>query len=371
MKRISFMVLLLIFCITTMPTLANEQVIYTSQADEIAIFLNNIAFARDYISVAGGTDAQIVLPPEIFPDTLIVRENGDRAATYRINYKDNQVLLILSTSEADREITLEYLMQGISWQPSYDMWLQDENNVHLDFFVEIKTPTLSLNNVEMTLVAGRVDTSQQVNAISTVTTNQYIAGYVETENPVSTGPVSIQHLYQLGTISAEAGDTIYTSVLQHDFPARRLILWNAQLDRQATVIYKVSNNSDMPLAEGIVRSYQDSLFVGSDFIEQTPIGSEGSVTVGGLQDVRVNRAETRSRIAGRNDDYDTYYEVTLTLSNFSDSYVDVEVVDAWNPSAQNFQFSQEPQRSPDNLFRWQVAIPAGETITIDYEYRVD
>ena len=50
------------------------------------------------------------------------------------------------------------------------------------------------------------------------------------------------------------------------------------------MIHKVRNTTDLPLAEGIVRVYQDDLFQGSDFIETTPVGSEGSVTIGSLPD---------------------------------------------------------------------------------------
>lgn len=372
MKRFVIFMLLMVVGVAASPVLADDQITYVSKPDELAIFLNNIAFARDTLTVVGGNDALIVLPQQIFQDTLIVREGEERTAKYRINANSGQIILYLDSSDATRDITLEYLMSGLSWQPSYDMWVLDEANVHMDFFAEIQNPSLSLDNVKTTLIAGRVDTSQQVGAVSTITTNQYIAGYVDgTDSRSSTGPVTIQHIYDLGELTAEPGDSIYTSLLQTDLPARRLLLWNAYSDIQATVIYKVSNTSELPLAEGVVRSYQDGLFIGSDFIEQTPIGSEGSVTVGGLQNLRVNRAESTSQVVKGVFNSDTRYEVTLTLSNFSDGAVDVQIVDYWNTYAQNFKFSQEPERTPDNLFRWDVSIPAGETITITYEYVVD
>jgi len=371
MKRLVSLILLVMVSLAASPALADDQITYVSKPDELAIFLNDIAFARDTLTVVGGSEALIVLPPQIYQDTLIVREGAERTANYRINATSGQIILYLNSTETTREITLEYLISGLSWQPSYDMWLLDETNVHLDFFAEVQNSTLSLDNVKTRLIAGRVDASQQVAAISSITTNQYIAGYADVVSGASTGPVTIQHIYDLGAITAEPGDTIYTSLLQSDLAARRLLLWNAYSDRQATVIYKVSNTSELPLAEGVVRSYQDGLFVGSDFIEQTPITSEGSVTVGGLQDLRVNRAESTTQVVKGVFNSDTRYEVTLTLSNFSDSPVAVQVVDYWNAYAQDFKFSQEPERTPDNLFRWDVSIPAGETVTITYEYVVD
>lgn len=373
MKRLTVLFLFLLVGLMAFPAAADDQITYVSTPDQVAIFLNNVAFARDKLTVVGGSEALIVLPQQIFQDTLVIHEGETRTPSYRINSTSGQTILYLNTSTETREITLEYLMSGLSWTPSYDMWVLDETNVHLDFFAEVHNPSLSLDAVDTILIAGRVDTSQVLDGINTITANQYIAGYAEVNQPaeVNTGPVSIQHLYPLGAVSAEPGDILNVSLLQSDLTARRLLLWNASYDQQATVIYKVSNTSEIPFASGVVRSYQDGLFVGSDFIEQTPIGSEGSVTIGGLQNVRVNRAESTSIITKTMFDSDTRYEITLTLSNFSSGEVSVEVVDRWNTYAEKFIFSQEPERTPDNLFRWNVTIPAGETITITYEYVVD
>lgn len=373
MKRLLMPVLLLMTLAA--PVHAQEQITYVSQPDEVAIFLNNIAFARDFITIAGNSEVQVVLPNEIFQDTLVVRENDQRITDYRINRNTGQVILHLpdSNSADVRTVTLDYLFSGMSWKPTYDMWLTGSTeSVQLDFFVEIQNSLLSLNGVTTRLVAGRVDTSQQLDAVSTVTANQYIAGYDPSGvSTVTPGAVTIQHIYEVGSLSAEPGDMIYKSLLQSEFPARRLLLWNAQTDRQVTVIYKVRNTSELPFAEGVVRSYQNGLFVGSDFIEVTPIGSEGSVTVGGLQDVRVSRAESQSQISGRDDDFDTKHDISLTLSNFTSDPVEIQVVDAWNPYAYDFNFSQEAEFSPDNLLRWLVTVPAGETVTITYTFVVD
>lgn len=380
MRTIGFVIVVILMAVAAIPVSADEQITYISQPDEVGIFLNNIAFARDEITLVSDADIQIVLPNEVYADTVIVRENEQTVPQFRINRSTGQTILSLSaqaSSEATRRLTLEYLLAGLSWKPNYNMWLDSENpeSVLFDFSVEIQNTALTLEGVQTTLIAGRVDVSQQIDTISTITTNQYIAGYVEpeAENGVSVGPVSIQHLYPLGEITAAPGDMLYSSVLQREFAARRLYIWNAQTDLQATVIYKVGNTSDVPLPEGIVRSYQDGLFVGSDFIEVTPIGSEGSVTVGGLQDLRVNRAASQFNIAKGllNDEFDTRTEVTLTLSNFSSDPIEVQVVDTWNPYAQNFSFSQEPEFSPDNLLRWTVTVPAGETVTITYEFILD
>ncbi len=377
-RRMALFVFACLLGLLTLPVAAEEQFTYISQPEEVVIFLNDIAFVRDTLKLTGDSDAQIVLPDRVYQDTLIVRENGERVPAYSVDYnRDGQfVLHILQPQATDiREITLEYLTSGLSWKPNYDMGLtgSQAESVQFVFYAQIQNNTFALDGVKVTLAAGRVDTSRQLDAVSTVTANQYIAGYEEmnTEASLAAGAVTIQYLYELGDLDSNPGDTLYIKVLDEILPARQVLLWNAQRDKQVTVIYKVRNESTLALAEGTVRSYQDGLFIGSDFIEFTPIGSEGSVTVGGLQDVRVNRTETRTYLDGAPADADMQHEITLTMSNFTDSPVEMEVVDGWPPSASRFAFSHEPGGKDNNLFRWSLTIPAGETQTITYEYRTD
>ncbi|MBZ0304229.1 MAG: DUF4139 domain-containing protein, partial [Anaerolineae bacterium] len=178
----------------------------------------------------------------------------------------------------------------------------------------------------------------------------------------------IQHVYTLGGVTAQPGETIYARMQENELPARRLYLWNARANPQVTVIYKVTNDSELPLAEGIVRAYQHDLFLGSDFIELTPIGSEGSVTVGNLQNVRVNRSESQTRIEGPSE-RDDLHEVALTLENFGDEAVEIEVVDFYQPNAVEFAFEDEPAREGDNILRWVVTVDSGETKEIRYSFK--
>lgn len=384
MKRF---LIILVLCVTATvvvaPVSAADQISYTSQPDEVAVFLNNVAFARDTITLPGGVDVAVVLPAQIFQDTLVLRENGERVSTYRVNRMSGQIILRWQsgTGGDTREVTLEYLLSGVSWTPKYDMWLgnhpdeadDDRELVDFGFFAEITNSVLALENVDLRLVAGRVDTTQQLNAVSTVTANQSIAGYdrggagMMAESATVTGQVSIQHIYDVPNISADMGDIVYVKLLESTLQARRVHLWNASTDIEVTVIYKVLNESALPLAEGIVRSYQNDLFIGSDFVELTPIGGEGSVTVGSLQEVRVSRSETRSAISSRTE-WDTRHDVAMELTNFGSEPVDIVIVDSYPQSAIEFTFSHEPELQGNNLFRWEMTLDAGETLQVSYQF---
>ena len=364
---------------------AGDQVSYTSAPDQVAIFMNGIAYAQDSLSLPSGLDARVVLPDTVFADTLVLREDGRRVARYRIDRSTGSPVVEWqaapdATTTGDdglREVTLEYLLAGVGWSPAYDMWLgaETDETVGFDAFAEISNGALSMEDVATRLVAGRVDPSQMVDAVSQITANQVIAGY---EDPLAaplvpvaapTGAMDIQHVYDVGDVSAEPGDTVFVGLFEGSLPARRLHLWNAQTDDQVSVIYKVRNDSDVPFAEGIVRSYQDDLFIGSDFMELTPVGGEGSITAGFLPDVRVSRAESRAALSTGGFGYQD--EVELTITNLGTVPVELEVVDQVPPEAQALEATVEPERTPGNLLRWQIMVEPSSELVIGYEYKVE
>lgn len=373
--------LIVLFLLPVLPASAEEDIFYTSSPDALSVFLNDIAHARDEINLPGDSDVQIVLPATIYQDTLLVYENDQRVPSYRLRVQDNQIVLRWTTSgDANlHAVRLEYLMRGISWKPDYDMWIIDDENIEFDFFAELRNSTLSLEDVPVQLIAGRVDTSQVVSTVTTVTLNQYFAGYDDFANanalpegvapepvPLS-GAASIKHIYDAGTITAEPGEFVYMAVLQNALTARKVLLWNAGSDNEVTVIYKIQNETTQPFAEGIVRSYENGLFLGSDFVEHTPIGSEGSVTVGGLQTVRVNRESTRT-YEENDSNRDYHNEVELTISNFDEEAIDMDVVDIYPDGASRFELDDEAQQEIGNRLRWTITLEPGETVVLRYEY---
>lgn len=378
------------------PVLRADGISYASQPDEAALYLNDIVFVRDTVTLPAG-QVRVLLPPGTYPDTLILTENDSRVHSYRITAQAAEVYysqaafrygaassvmaggaaFILTWDSPDpdaemRTVKLEYMMAGASWMPTYDMRIVDESTVELAFFAKVTNTSLVLDDTTVFLVAGRVDLSQQMDHVSQVTMNQYAVGYADTtiELPaLGVGAVELQHIYPLGTLSAEPGDTVYSNLVDDTLSTRRLLVWNASAEPEVDVIYKVANSADIPLAEGIVRVFQDNLFMGSDFIETTPTGSEGSVTVGSLPDVRVRRTASEEYHGEANDYY--LHSVALEINNFSGNEIALTVLDRWEENAWQFEYSMMPERQPDNLLRWEVSIPAGESLMITYQYRTE
>ena len=352
----------------------DDQISYTSQPDRVAVFLNNAAYARDEVPLPGGVDVRIILPSTVYPDTLVLRENGRRVSNYRLDYQTGQPAIKWqsATDSELRNVTLEYLLGGVSWRPTYDMWLgaDADETVDFDFFAEISDSALRLDEVATQLVAGMVDLSNPIAPMAELSANQKLAGFDDGYVvSAATGQVDIQHVYEVGNVTAEPGDTVYAQMVGETLPARRLHIWNAPTDGQVTVIYKVTNDSEQPFAEGVVRSYQNGLFIGSDFVELTPVGSEGSITVGHLQDVRVKREQTQSAISQGK--YDYQYAVELTIENFTPTTVHMDVVDYLPPNGEQLQASTDPQLEAGNIMRWPISVEPGDEMVISYEYLVD
>ncbi|MEX1295521.1 MAG: hypothetical protein AB1Z67_05045, partial [Candidatus Limnocylindrales bacterium] len=116
----------------------DDAIAYTSAPDRVAIFLNNVAYARDEVALPGGVDVRIVLPQTVYPDTLVLRENGERVSDYRLNWSTGQpTIKWQSATDTDlRDISMEYLLGGVSWRPTYDMWVgaDTDETVGLDYF---------------------------------------------------------------------------------------------------------------------------------------------------------------------------------------------------------------------------------------------
>jgi hypothetical protein len=162
MKTRFVILLAALLLMSAIPALADDRITYVSQPEAVTIFLNNIAFAHDSFSLAGGSDLEIVLPDQIYPDTLIVYENGKRVPSYTLSSATGALTLRPegSASSEVREIRLEYLMYGLSWKPNYDMAIAEtEDGVHFAFYAEISNIIFALEDVDVTLAAGRVESS--------------------------------------------------------------------------------------------------------------------------------------------------------------------------------------------------------------------
>jgi hypothetical protein len=395
--------------LASVPVAGQDQINYISQPDELTVFLNNVVFVRDQLRIPTDSETLIVLPPQVVADTITLQDVSGNLPLYRLSYATGQPVLTVNSmaenasSAAIRDLRLEYItLSGMSWTPIYTLRMNSESleNVELSFFAAIQNDAFTLSDAVIHLAADQVDVIGQPLPPAFVDTNQGFSDMRATAtapSPIQNTPptwtptpalatplpdalpgvplpLATQSVYHLETLTAQPGETVYAELLEDEFPARQVLLWNAYSDAQARVIYKIRNTSDISFAQGIVRTYQDDLFTGSDEIEYTPPGAEGSVTVGPLRDVRVLRDTTEMIVPSENPNdengVDLRVEVMLTLTNFIQTPLELEVTDVFPPQASNFEFSTMPEALGGNILRWLLTLPGAVDTTITYTYRL-
>ena len=106
--------------------------------------------------IGGDADGLPGFVADRYADTLVLRENGKRVANYRLNYGTGQPTIKWqsATDSELRDISMEYLLGGVSWRPTYDMWVgaDTDETVALDYFAEITDSSLDLDDVDVAVV---------------------------------------------------------------------------------------------------------------------------------------------------------------------------------------------------------------------------
>jgi len=57
------------------------------------------------------------------------------------------------------------------------------------------------------------------------------------------------------------------------------------------------------------------------------------------------------------------------VQNFGENDLALSVLDVWLQDAWQFEYSAEPTREPNNILRWEVQVPAGDSLTITYSFQ--
>ena len=70
-----------------------DQINYISQPEELTVFLNDVVFVRDVLRVPPGSETQIVLPPQIVPHTVTLRDDDGHIPLYAISFQTGQYVL--------------------------------------------------------------------------------------------------------------------------------------------------------------------------------------------------------------------------------------------------------------------------------------
>lgn len=134
-----------------------------------------------------------------------------------------------------------------------------------------------------------------------------------------------------------------------------------------------NNNLGRPMPEGIVRFFQEDsggerIFIGEDRILQTPIDETVRLQTGQAFDLRAQRRQTEYNRISQNI-YETTWEVTLR--NRKKEPVTMGVIENFPSSWTILDSSHEYTKVDAFTVRYDIDVPEGEEILLQYRVRID
>ncbi len=302
----------------------------------------------------------------------------------------------------EREVTLLYVINGISWKSEYflDTYTPfedgSEEESRLEHWASITSNLdIDLEDINVRLVAGDIKLQYSGNNYNknlyAMTTAQFAIN--EYDGRSNTGSGSSQpssftmQEFEVYTIpyktTLKKGETRKIQIQNCDVeiteefvydathfkPSRnRYSTWNGEEKGKVEKILKIKNNGKT-WPEGMVSVYQDYMLIGQDGIEWTPNGREAKITIGIASDIVVKKKATVKETSPDEryeDDYE--YKITILLTNYKDKQVTVKVFDTFVSKALDLTSNPAFEEKPGNKMTWEITLDAGEEKEIVYTY---
>jgi len=307
------------------------------------------------------------------------------------------------TGSGEREITLLYVISGISWKSEYflDTYTPfedgSEEETRLEHWASITNNlNIDLEDITVRLVAGDIklqspgsyhdDYDLYVMTEAQFAINKYAGRSSSSSGSSSPSSFTMQE-YEVYTIpykvTLRRGETKKIQIqncdveIEEEFvydathfrPSRNYYsTWNGEEKGKVEKILKIKNNGKTWPA-GMVSVYQDYMLIGQDGIEWTPKGREAKVTIGVASDIVAKKKATVKETSPDdryNDDYD--YKITILLTNYKDEEVTVTVFDTFVSQALDLSSNPDFEEKPGNKMEWKIKLGAGEEKEIVYTY---
>ncbi|MFQ6033311.1 MAG: DUF4139 domain-containing protein [Candidatus Bipolaricaulia bacterium] len=312
------------------------------------------------------TDGGIILQERTGDLQIIEEPTGFTLSGLPAMAAEPRLDLLLSTDLwGEQEVQLSYLTRGLSWEASYTAVL-NENRMALSGLVSIANSSgLSFKDAKLRLVAGephRVGGARPL-------------GYAKMMAEAAPSPQFTEeaafeyHLYTLQR-PATIGDG-RTKQLRFisapDVQIERHYIYEGHV--QDGVLIKVEflnsrlNGLGQPLPAGIIRFYQEGLFIGEDRISHTPVDERVSLTVGKAFDLVGERTQVEHRRVAERKYRDTFL---IVLKNHKEEDVTVEVLEHLQGDWTILRASQNYRKIDASTISFEIPVSAGGEAQISY-----
>ncbi len=214
------------------------------------------------------------------PTTLIFKN-------FITTYKKNPFLKVKVASNEDKNSTilLKYLINGLSWKSNYIINLH-KKTLDLKAFIEINNHTLkSFNNYNISFLAGSLNRAY-IRAPKMAKTLALESEEVE----IKPSKIDSYYLYKLPYKESipkkskkffklfEVEDIKYKAYYQTSTYFFNRYIQNLKFIK--TIEFKNTNTLNEPLPQGVVRVYKKDIYLGQDYIKNSPKNSDIKIKTG-------------------------------------------------------------------------------------------
>jgi len=371
-----FIMLILLTC-TIQAKDEEFQPVYESSPKEAVIYNGNTALIKDMLTVYAEKHVSVLLPASIVLESLTIKDNGSPVKSCFFDTKNQGGLYKLnwqSNSPGKRNVELNYLINGINWKPAYNMNILDDTKVDFSYNVIITNNGTDLKDVTVKLVSGLIGSENNNNQRYNYNMTMTQAALPDTgEYSSATGSerVNAYYTYDLGSQTINKSGITNINLITKNLSCTKNIVWDTRNGQRVDVIYKVLNDSDKPFAEGLVRIYQQGLYMGSDYVEWTPPGSKGSITMGGLSDIRVKKTVSIEEDVEKRGTKEYHHKIILEINNFDSKDLKLKVMDTKYPDRTDVKYDTSPSEEIGKTVIWEITVPAKGNKKINYEFYSD
>ncbi len=361
-----------------------EVSIFDSDGKEVKGTLLKFDYGRAYVKTSEGL---YIITPKSY---LLPGFEGEVKDT------NASVVFMLSSAQAT-DAKLSYLMDSISWNPDYTLYLNGDSGT-LSLYGAVSNYAQDYENVSLSLFYGQVKRSSGRYYYPYY---DYAAGARSKTAEASYSPdyepsaVSEFYKFDLGNVDLKQGESKFNLLEKQISQIRKtyemeITGYDYEAPRALATYLSVNNTAasglGIALPAGNVRVMDAEGFVGEDYISETPKGEELRISIGNAFDVvGTSRIVNQSQETLVNCDpsimeamyapicvnetgyiYATTYEYEATVKNKKASSADVVL--AFSPYGE-WTITEETlvhEKVSQNEVKWRLSVPAGSEKTLKF-----
>ncbi len=233
------------------------------------------SFIRQYGNLLMEVEGRLVVIPV---QEIVAIELVD-PIPYPEEPSDGIKIVISISGEGAKNLTLSYLVAGLSWSQVYDLDLADGRIKAWG----IISSFWDFGSVDLSLIVGEprliITSSSKAGNWREVALAVPDAG-----GSYQSVPLGEYHEYHIGQTELRGGEILKLSMFWGEVDLEQFYYWNGGRVEER---FNITNTLTEPLGPGRIEFYRDGRWVGEDALQYTSIGEDSTVTVGCAQDVKV------------------------------------------------------------------------------------